>query len=315
MLNAHQLNVFVIAAETLNFTQTAKKLHLTQSSVSQHIKSLESQVEVALFTRRGRTIELTEAGQILLPMARDIVSDSMRAMETMTLLQREVHGHLIIGCNTAPGKYLLPLIITLFHKELPRVRFTCQVLPQSQAMERLAKGSIHFALMNIEDKSRSSAEAFRFMKEPISLILPKDHPWTARSHIEPDELLEEKFILRESESGTYHNTKAGLAAVGVTIEQLDTLLVMGNSEAIALAVEQGLGVGFISQLILERICHDRVATVQVRGLEIYQDIYFCRQTRLPASNAQVAFWQFIEGLDVDQLLEDFNCLNGKGKGD
>ena len=46
MLNVHQLNVFLVAADTLNFTQTAKKLHLTQSNVSQHIKSLENQFKV-----------------------------------------------------------------------------------------------------------------------------------------------------------------------------------------------------------------------------------------------------------------------------
>ena len=85
MLNIHQLNVFISAAETLNFTVTAKRLHLTQSSVSQIIKTLESQLEVELFKRKARTIRLTDAGNLLLPMAREIVEGSIRAAEQMEL--------------------------------------------------------------------------------------------------------------------------------------------------------------------------------------------------------------------------------------
>ena len=86
MLSVHQLSVFVTAAETLNFTVTAKRLHLTQSSVSQTIKALESQLEVELFERKARTLKITDAGNVLLPMAREIVQDSIRATERMELM-------------------------------------------------------------------------------------------------------------------------------------------------------------------------------------------------------------------------------------
>ena len=313
MLNVHQLNVFVIAADTLNFTQTAKRLHLTQSSVSQHIKSLESQLGVDLFERKGRSLEITDAGYVLLPMAREIVEGSIRVAEQMELLKNEIHGHLIIGCNTAPGKYILPTMLAKFHENFPLVRISCQVLPTKQVQEGMAEGDIHFPLSNVPDTSTEGVEYQLYLEEPIELIVPLDHPWAARKEIEPEELLEEQFISREKNSGTYQNVAKALLDIGIDIEKLDTFMEMGTSEALALAVEQGLGIGFVSKMILEKICPGRVALVKVRGLKILQPIYLGRQTTYPATSGQAAFWEFIReaGEEIfdavrDQSLKEIN---------
>jgi len=306
MLNVHQLNVFVIAAETLNFTQTAKRLHLTQSSVSQHIKSLENQLGVQLFERKGRSLEITDAGIVLLPMAREIVEDSIRAAEQMELLKNEIHGHLIVGCNTAPGKYILPILLAKFHRQYPLVRISCQVLPARQVQEGMAEGDIHFTLSNVAESSSEGAEYMLYLEEPIELIAPLNHPWAERGEIDPEDLFEEQFITREKNSGTYQNVAKGLLDVGIDIDKLDTFLEMGTSEALALAVEQGLGVGFVSKMILETICPRRVAVVKVRGLEVLQPIYLGRQTAFPATSAQAAFWDYVReaGEEIFDAVRD-----------
>ena len=79
---------------------------------------------------------------------------------------------------------------------------------------------------------------------------------------------------------------------------------MGTSEAIALAVQQGLGVGFISNMIVQKICQDNVHSVKVKGLDVIQNIYFGRQTVQPASSAEVAFWNFIRELDTSIFKTD-----------
>lgn len=298
MLNVHQLNVFVMAAETLNFTVTAKRLHLTQSSVSQIIKTLESQLEVDLFKRKARTLALTDAGAVLLPMAREIVEGSIRAAERMELMKQQVHGHLIVGCNTAPGKYVLPVLLARFNEAYPLVRFTCTVLPQDQALARLAEGDIHFAFTNVGQMHQGRTEVILYLQEPLVLIAPHGHAWTELDFIEPEQLYEERFIMREPGSGTFENVRRGLAELGIGIGNLKVFMEMGTSEAIALAVQQGLGVGFVSQMIVKKICPDNVCCVKVRGLSITQNIYFGRQTVQPATSAQVAFWNFIRGLDT-----------------
>ena len=86
MLNVHEMNIFLTAAETENFSEAARQLHMTQPAVSMQIQSLEQRLGVTLFERAGRRIQLSEAGEALLPMARDLVSMSLRIEETMQSL-------------------------------------------------------------------------------------------------------------------------------------------------------------------------------------------------------------------------------------
>ncbi len=293
MLDIHQLNIFVVAAETLNFTQAAQLLHMTQPSVSQHIQSLERHFDLSLFLRTGRNLELTDAGMALLPLAREAIELSIRTDETMESLKGDIYGHLIVGCSTTPGKYILPHLLTNFHRKHPQVRVTCNVSPQTDALQSLVEGDAHFALFSMEYGNYPDIEAVSFLCDPIVLIAPLTHPWAQREEIEPEELLDADFIMREPSSGTFHTVTESLKQVNISVTELRTLITLGNAEAIALSVQEGLGVGFISEMVIERICPGRVAQVNVRGLNICRNIYIGHNSRRPASGAQAAFWNFL----------------------
>ncbi len=305
MLDAHQLRVFLTAAETLNFTQAAQRLNMSQPSVSQHIQALERHFGVPLFLRSGRTLQLTDAGLVLVPLARELVNQSILIEETMVSLQGEVYGHLLVGCSTTPGKYILPHLLAQFHTEHPEVRMTCLVSSQMQAIENLCEGRLHFALTSFgRNICANKTEFIEFLCDPVVLIAPLNHPWTQRKYIEIEDLLEANFILREEESGTYKTVQEALARTAVPIERLHTLLTLGNSEAIAVAVQEGLGVGFVSQAVASGLGRERVSIIPVKGLDMCRKIYIGRHTRLPATKAQTAFWEF-----VTQLRETPALLN------
>jgi DNA-binding transcriptional LysR family regulator len=120
-----------------------------------------------------------------------------------------------------------------------------------------------------------------------------EHPWSKREEIEPEELLEGDFIMREATSGTFNAVRETLARQNISISDLRTVIILGNAEAIALAVQEGIGVGFISQMVVERICQDKVAEVSVHGVDICRQIYIGRNNRRPATRAQTAFWNFL----------------------
>jgi DNA-binding transcriptional LysR family regulator len=302
MLDAHQLNIFLVASETLNFTQAAQLLHMSQPSVSQHIKSLEQHFEVNLFERTGRQLRLSDAGEALLPLAREMVNQSIRIEEEMVSLRGEVYGHLLVGCSTTPGKYVLPQLLARFHHQHPMVKVTCQVSPQANAIEMLCEGRIHFALSShSHNQSCTDAEFHLFLRDPVMLIAPLEHPWSRRGEISAKELLEENFILREEESGTFATVKSALQKTGLSIYDLKTLLTLGNSEAIALAVQEGLGVGFVSNTVVNGMRQPNIAVITVRGLEISRDIYIGQYTGRPATVAQAAFWKMIKNLQPDAI--------------
>jgi DNA-binding transcriptional LysR family regulator len=293
MLDIHQLNVFLVAAETLNFTQAAKRLHMTQPSVSQHIQALERHFASPLFVRAGRTIEMTEAGLALIPMAREAVRLSTRIEESLASMHGDLQGHLMVGCSTTPGKYVLPQLLARFHNLYPHVRVTCTVTGQNQALSMLANGDVHFALTSLASEPTPELEFCKFITDQVVLIAPLDHPWAQKRQIEPAELHKGTFILREGESGTFSAVRDALANLGISIHDLYTLLTLGNSEAIALAVQEGLGVGFVSQMVVERLTEGRVAIIEILGLEIKRQIHIGRHTRRPATSAQTAFWEFV----------------------
>jgi DNA-binding transcriptional LysR family regulator len=108
MLNPTELHVFSIAAETENFSETARRVGVSQPTVSMHMKALEERLGVQLFARTGRTVTLTDAGHELLPLVRDVLQRCERIEDTMRSLDGEIMGTLQIGCSTASGKYVLP---------------------------------------------------------------------------------------------------------------------------------------------------------------------------------------------------------------
>lgn len=299
MSDTHRLHIFLVAAETLNFSEAARQLHMTQPSVSQHIQALEQQFDQPLFYRCGRYVELTPAGRRLAELAGDMMERWTQIEEEMESLKGEVTGHLMVGCSTTPGKYILPPLLAQFHRRYPKVSIACHVAPQAHALPMLCDGEVHFALASAPHICHSDVEFRPFIVDPVELIVPSSHPWAARSVIEPDDLLAGSFITREPQSGTRQAVREALAGVGIAENELATFLTLGSSEAIAMAVEEGLGVAFVSRIVARRLAGSRVTPVGVRGLTIEREIHFGRHTRRPTTRAQAAFWEhFWAGVDT-----------------
>jgi DNA-binding transcriptional LysR family regulator len=113
-MDLQRLESFLHAAERLSFPEAAKQLHVTQPTISHHIKMLESELGVELFDRTASSLRLTEAGRALLPWTRKLIQDSRELHEMASSLQDGVAGHLRIACSTTAGKYILPQLEARF---------------------------------------------------------------------------------------------------------------------------------------------------------------------------------------------------------
>ena len=292
MLDPHQLRIFLVAAETLNFSRAAERLYISQPSVTQTIQALEGQLGSPLFVRSGRKLALTSAGSALLPLARQLVTLSLHTKEVMDSLHDEVHGHLRIGCSTTPGKYVLPFLLADFIRKHAYVQASCQVTPRNTALAMLAQGQVHLAVSSSIEEFDQNIEFCKFIADPVILIAPLDHPWARRGEIEIEDLPKCRFIFREETSGTYRVVRTMLSKFGMNITDLQTILTLGNSEAIAFAVQEGIGVGFVSQMVYTRVVQGRVAPVKIKGLEFVQEIYLCRHRMQTPCVVQTAFWDY-----------------------
>jgi DNA-binding transcriptional LysR family regulator len=301
MLDAHQLNIFLVAAETLNFTQAAERLHMSQPSISQHIRALEQHFDEELFIRQGRSLILSDAGRVLIPLAQQFVKQSTRINEAMSSLKGQIKGRINIGCNAISGRYLLPTYFAQFHYSYPEVTISCQTDMCHSPIEDLRNGNLHFLFTNEGKASEPCFEVEELLQEDIVLITPADHPWATREEIEVEELLTEKFILPAENMDIYFKINAALASKNFSLLQLDSFLTLSNPEAIALSVEKGLGVSFSAKIIASTI--SQVAIVPIKDVEITQKLVVVRDRTQLTTAARDAFWEYI--INASEEIKQF----------
>lgn len=293
MLDIYEMQIFLAAAETGSFSEAGRRLQLSQPAVSMQIRALEKRLGVELFHRAGRHIRLTEAGQVLIPLARDLVNRSLHIKEVMASLQGEVIGMLKLACSTTCGKYVLPRLIARFMEHHPDVRVTIDVVPRESALNLLLDGHAHLAITSLREPSRE-VEYRPFIIDKVVLIVAPDHPWAVREWIAVDELPQGRFILREFGSGTQQAVSQALAEHDLSLNALNTVMVLGNSEAILVAVTERIGAAFISRRVAaEAIACGKVVEVPIAGIDMQQQLYLVRHAGRAPSSAQAAFWEYV----------------------
>ena len=294
MLNLEAIKVFLAVAEYGSFSEAGRQIHISQPAVSQIVQGLERQLQVQLFIRQGRNAQMTEAGQVLVPMARELMSSSQRVIQTMLSLQGEVIGEMTIGCSTTSGKYLLPGMIARFRRKFPQVRLNVLVTSRDSVINKLINADVPLGVSS-KQIEHPDLEYQDFFTDNVILIVPAEHPWAKFRKVYPDDLLDEPMILREELAGTREVLMDGLHAHDISQEMLNVAMVLGNAEAIEMAVEEGLGIAFVSRLAASRGLElGRIVEVEVEGMQLSRDIYLVRNRKQPLTRAQTEFWQFIK---------------------
>lgn len=302
MIEIHELQIFLAAAEGENFSAAARKLHLSQPAISFQIQGLEQRLNVQLFQRVGRRILLTEAGRDLMPLAREILNMSARIEETMCSQQGVVRGHVRIGCSTSPGKYVLPHLIGAFRKHYPDVQFSVEIMEREAVEEKLLQKELHIGVLGLASKHKE-LECFHFLDDELALIVSPDHPWAARGQIPPCDLAQADWIFREGSAATRQLVLAHLAECGVMESDLRVAMELGSVEAIETAVEGGHGVSIVSRVAARRgLEMGKIKTVAIEGVHVQREILLARNRLRTCTCAQLKFREFVESPEGQQLI-------------
>jgi DNA-binding transcriptional LysR family regulator len=293
MISLSELRAFIAAAEEESFSRAAERLHLSQPAVSQKIKSLEEHFGVDLFLRYGRAVRLCEAGEALLPLARQVMAAMLHLEDRMSGIHGDVVGDLVVGCSTSSGKYLLPILGAQFCQEYPLVRFRVQIHSREGVIDKLINERLGIGVVS-KKIDLPELEYQPFFDDRVVMIVPRDHPWADYGRALPSDLLDQKVILREESAGTMEILREGLAQHDIEWGSLDRIMELGNSEAIVMAVEQGIGVGFVSSLSASRsLALGRVKQIRLEGLDLRRTIYMSKSAGCPLTRAQTRFWEFV----------------------
>jgi DNA-binding transcriptional LysR family regulator len=302
-MDIDRLHIFLDAAQTLNFSETAKRMHVSQSTVSKHMRDFEQELDVILFDRGGARLRLSKTGEALIPWARKLVRECERFQKIAHSLQEEVAGPLRIGCSTAAGKYVLPMLAARFRQRFPNVNVTMLCCRPPDVHDLLQGEKADLAVVSFEIDN-PNLECQFFFSDPITLIAPADHPWAKLPEIQPEDLIQEAMILRETTSGTRRAVLSALATHDIALEDLKIALELGNAEAIVAAVAAGIGVSCISWVsAMFAIKAGDVSEVRVAGFNLQRKICMVRGTSWPPSRPAELFWGFIHEPENADLFE------------
>ena len=308
MVELSSLRVFLVAAEERNFSRAAERLHMTQSAVSQNIQSLEKAYKIELFNRLGRTVELSEAGQTILPMVREVLLAARLLEDGLQEVNHQIGGELLIGCSTSAGKYLLPTLLAEFRHDYPAVHPRVKIISRDGVMERLINRTIPIGIASRQIEHRE-IESVPLFDDRIILIVHPSHPWAEFGRAFPSDLLDQPFISREDTSGTCETVMEGLKPQNITIDHFNVVMELGNTEAIEMAVERGVGIAFVSEMVAARgLALGRIKKVEVEGLDLRRRIFMARHIGSPFTRAQSLFWDFAKSQYEKLNNEIWNSL-------
>jgi DNA-binding transcriptional LysR family regulator len=304
MIDLQRLETFIYAAEYLSFSDAAKRLNLTQPTVSYHIKALEKELGVGLFIWSGGSqLQLTEAGRMLLPCARKLLHQSNQIQDMISSYQDGIMGYLRFACSTTTGKYILPQLAARFCQRYPGVMVSIMRCISGDVSRHLLNNEANLGVVSHEVQNEH-IEYQHFFDDSITLIVPKNHPWVKRERIDPDELLKEPMIIREPTSGTLRILMSELAKHDIGLDDLNIFMEIANAEAIVWAVAAGYAVSFVSTLAATYPLElGTVAKVQVSGFNLQRKVYMIRKRLEEPHRPQEAFWSFIRNPDNSDLLK------------
>jgi DNA-binding transcriptional LysR family regulator len=293
-MNLKQLEVFIAVADSGSFSRAAEMTFLTQSTVSQHISSLETEFALKLLDRTGKGAFLTEAGKILLQHARRLASEAREIPLVLNRFKGLEEVVLKLGGSNIPASYMIPELMPLFHQRHPGVTLMLFQGDSRETLERLQREEVELAVVG----SRFDGEELLYtplLIDSISLVVNSTHRWSGMQSIAKEDLAGEPFIFREPGSGTDKTVRSSLADAGFTAEQMDAKIYLGSNEAVKQAILSGAGVSFLSGMSVKRECElGLLRTVRVEDLEILRPIYLVHRKGRELSPAAAAFASLIK---------------------
>lgn len=257
---------FHAVAKTHSFTAAAAYLKIGQPTISEQVKALEDRFAVELFHRRGRHIELTDAGRRLYEITEGIFGQEDEAIQLLQSLHSQKTGLLRIGAVSPP--VVMNLTYDLMRKH-PGIEFAISINTEKETLARLYDFTIDIAILAfIETDKRLHVVPYRTY--PIVAVVRDDHAWANRSSVPLKSIQNEAVIMREAGSKTRELLENACRDQGVRI---NCVMELNSREATMHAIAEGLGIGFVSEI--EYMAIPGTKAIKLRDTPVTIDYYMC----------------------------------------
>ena len=275
------IQAFLAVSESRSFSRAADKLFLTQPAVSKRIQALEHTLDITLFDRVGKHVDLTAAGHALLPICRQILQQIEEGKRIISNLRSTTSGVLNLATSHHIGLHRLPPVLREFSSRYPEVELRLNFMDSEQAQQQLINGDIELAIITLPDAGDDRFEMKPVWQDPLGVVVSVHHALSGGCSSRA-QLLEHAAILPSR--GTYTRQSID-RALGLDSHQ-PTLLETHYLETIKAMVQAGLGWSMLPLSMLD----DSLVVLDVRqGSATRQlgTVVHSARTRSNAANAMI----------------------------
>lgn len=263
------------------------------------VKQLEENAGIPLLDQVGKRISLTEAGEIMVEMARRVAGEVRQARVAIAAMKGLESGTVAVAV-VSTAIYFAPYLLARFSARYPGVRVRLHEANREQVLKLLGDGQADLAVMG-EPPEGSALEATYFADHPMGIVASPSHPLVRQPGLKAVGLASEVFVLRESGSGTRRVMERYFEEHGVRIRGG---MELASNESIKQAVMAGLGLGFLSlHTVGLELSTGRLRVLDVEGLPVKRRWNLCvhKGRRLPLAAA--AFHQFVREHGATLVLD------------
>jgi len=302
-ITIQQMESLIYLVEEGSFSRAAKRVFLTQPSLTKHIKNLEEAVNARIVNRENMGISLTPEGKILYDYSRRILKLRNEAKEKILREKENESGNIFISASTIPATYILPYLLNEFKKLFPDIRAYIQANDSEETLGMVLnnQSEIGFIGKNTLNKRLNVKPLW---KDEIVLAVPGDHPWRKKDYVTLNEVSKEPFIIREVGSGTREileeyllkNTDKSLSKFNIACE-------MGSSEAVKEAIIAGLGISILSIHAIKRELKQGILiNVPIKDCDIQRYFYLIYKKQFSLMPYHKLFLKFVKNYKLSSSV-------------
>lgn len=287
-LKLRSIEAFCVTVEEQSISQAARRMYLSQPTVSERLAELERDACVQLLERSRSGVRLTTDGAIFYEKAHKVLKEATALQATVDNLQEKANSKLRFACCVTVGEHLLPEWLGRFKKQISYAAPMVLMGNDQLVTDAVVNGTMPMGIIASEE-AYDTLEITTILEDELIVVVSPRHPW-AQEGISVEELVDEPFIARERGSTIRSVIEQTLTEMGNV--SLSIHMELGSTTAIKEAVESGLGFSILSCADVQRKL-EAGTLVRVEGLAIPWSFKLARNPSTPMSDAEEGFYKFI----------------------
>jgi DNA-binding transcriptional LysR family regulator len=247
-MEIRQLRYFEAVVRHRHFTNAADELHIAQSALSHQVRRLEQELGVELLRRTTRSVQATEAGELVAARARTVLAETNALQAEIDELRGLVRGHVTVGAMLFGGDLDIPAILASFTSRFPDVDIGLREGSARRMVEMLADGTIDVTFA-LETSPPAGHERLELSSEELAVAMSREHPLAGDGPLSITALADQRLIAFQRGSSTRELVDSAFAESNV----VPRLALEANDFALVRAlVARGIGLAILPRSFLER---------------------------------------------------------------